>query len=133
MKHNHFRHVIIVQILILVVFLALTFANEVLDAPHLLFGDQATTWHQRVGEIGIELTIFVFVVAMEVFLFRRFAQRIKILEGFLPICAGCKKIRNHGDWEQVEEYITRHSLAMFSHSLCPECREKLYPDLPRRA
>jgi len=125
------RHVFVVQVVILMIFLALTFANEVLDVPHLLFGDPATSWQQRSGEIGIELTIFVFVVAVEVFLFRRLARRIKILEGFLPICAGCKKIRTRESWEQVEAYITEHSLAKFSHSLCPECRERLYPDLPR--
>ena len=54
----------------------------------------------------------------------------KILRGFLPICAHCKKIRDdQGYWEQLEKYITDHSQAMFSHSICPECVGKLYPDL----
>jgi hypothetical protein len=47
----------------------------------------------------------------------------------LPICAACKKIRNDkGAWEQIETYIRDHSEADFSHSICPDCAKKLYPD-----
>ena len=53
-----------------------------------------------------------------------------ILRGILPICASCKRIRNQsGDWEQVEVYIREHTEAEFSHGICPECRERLYPGL----
>ncbi|MFA7384185.1 MAG: response regulator [Desulfurivibrionaceae bacterium] len=55
---------------------------------------------------------------------------IKILQGFLPICSFCKKIRNdEGYWEQLEEYITNHSQAVFSHSICSDCMEKHYPEV----
>lgn len=54
---------------------------------------------------------------------------IKQLSGMLPICSSCKKIRDdEGYWEQIENYITEHSEIEFSHSLCPECAKKLYPD-----
>jgi len=54
---------------------------------------------------------------------------IKRLQGILPICASCKKIReDNGHWTQVESYIREHSEAEFSHGLCPECAKKLYPD-----
>lgn len=57
-------------------------------------------------------------------------SEVKTLRGFLPICASCKKIRNdHGFWEQVEVYIRDRSDAEFSHSICPECFHRLYPDL----
>ncbi|MGV8058212.1 MAG: MASE3 domain-containing protein [Smithellaceae bacterium] len=53
---------------------------------------------------------------------------VKKLSGFLPICSACKKIRNDkGYWEQIESYIGEHSEALFSHGICPECVEKLYP------
>jgi AmiR/NasT family two-component response regulator len=56
-------------------------------------------------------------------------QNVKILSGLLPICASCKSIRNDkGYWKAVEEYITDNSDAHFSHSLCPACIDKLYPD-----
>ncbi|MDD3992785.1 MAG: PAS domain S-box protein [Desulfobacterales bacterium] len=55
---------------------------------------------------------------------------IKTLRGILPICSHCKKIRNDkGDWEQIEVYIKEHSEVDFSHSLCPECMKKLYPEM----
>jgi PAS domain S-box-containing protein len=56
--------------------------------------------------------------------------RVKSLSGLLPICAGCKKIRDGQDyWHQVDSYIAMHSEATFTHGLCPECIRKLYPDL----
>ena len=123
------QSIFIWQALILLVFLSLTFTNEVLDLPHFVLGDQATSWSQRIGEITIELIIFIGVIALETYLSRSLFQRIKILEGFLPICANCKKIRTQNQWEQIETYISENSLAQFSHSLCPDCQKKLYPEL----
>ena len=55
---------------------------------------------------------------------------VKSLSGMLPICAGCKKIRDDkGYWSQVESYIQSHSEAKFSHGMCPDCLKKWYPDL----
>jgi sigma-B regulation protein RsbU (phosphoserine phosphatase) len=51
---------------------------------------------------------------------------IKHLQGLLPICAYCKRIRDDKNyWQQVEAYITSHSEAQFSHSVCPDCHERL--------
>jgi ligand-binding sensor domain-containing protein len=55
--------------------------------------------------------------------------QIKTLRGLLPICASCKKIRDDsGYWNQMETYIHAHSAAEFSHSICPDCVQKLYPE-----
>jgi hypothetical protein len=57
-------------------------------------------------------------------------QQVKTLQGLLPICASCKKIRDDGGyWHQVESYIRDHAGVEFSHSICPECRVILYPQL----
>jgi PAS domain S-box-containing protein len=57
-------------------------------------------------------------------------HEVKTLRGFFPICASCKKIRDdEGYWQQIEEYIEDRSEAQFSHSICPDCRKKLYPEL----
>jgi len=57
-------------------------------------------------------------------------NKVKTLRGLLPICASCKKIRDdQGYWHQVEVYIRDHSEADFSHSICPVCVKKLYPEL----
>ncbi len=55
---------------------------------------------------------------------------IRQLRGFLPICANCKKIRDDkGYWTQVEVYISSHSETEFSHGICPECAQRMYPEL----
>jgi hypothetical protein len=55
---------------------------------------------------------------------------VMTLRGIIPICAYCKKVRDDkGYWNQIESYIKDHSEADFSHSICPECAKKLYPDL----
>ena len=55
---------------------------------------------------------------------------MKQLTGLLPICASCKKIRNDdGYWQQVESYLSQHTEVEFSHSICPPCVRKLYPEL----
>lgn len=58
-------------------------------------------------------------------------RQIKQLQGLLPICSYCKKIRDDGNyWRQVEEYIGSHSEVRFSHGICPACYEKeLVPQL----
>jgi hypothetical protein len=53
----------------------------------------------------------------------------KVLGGFLPICASCKKIRDElGEWHFIESYVSAHTEAKFTHGLCPDCAKKLYPD-----
>jgi PAS domain S-box-containing protein len=62
---------------------------------------------------------------------KRTESEVKRLRGILPICASCKKVRDDkGYWFQVEEYIRDHSEAEFSHSLCPECARKVWPEMP---
>jgi hypothetical protein len=56
---------------------------------------------------------------------RKLTAEVKVLEGLLPICTFCKKIRNdQGGWEPVEHYIEDHTAAKFSHGMCPECIKK---------
>lgn len=57
-------------------------------------------------------------------------ERVRLLEGILPICGFCKAIRDEqGQWTQMEAYITRRSEARFSHSICPKCMEIHYGDV----
>lgn len=56
-------------------------------------------------------------------------NEIKSLRGILPICGHCKKIRDDTEsWRAVEDYVSEHSEAEFSHSICPDCAKKYYPD-----
>jgi sigma-B regulation protein RsbU (phosphoserine phosphatase) len=57
-------------------------------------------------------------------------MQVKKLSGLLPICSACKNIRDDkGYWHRVEEYIREHSEATFTHGFCPDCMEKLYPEI----
>ena len=57
-------------------------------------------------------------------------EKVRVLSGFIPICAACKQIRDDkGFWNQIEHYISEHSDAVFSHGICPSCAQKLYPGL----
>jgi phosphoserine phosphatase RsbU/P len=52
-------------------------------------------------------------------------EDVKTLQGIIPICSYCKRIRDDKEyWHQVESYVCAHSEAQFSHSICPECYEK---------
>jgi DNA-binding response OmpR family regulator len=60
---------------------------------------------------------------------RQARDQIKTLRGIVPICASCKNIRDdQGYWSQVEVYVRDHTEAQFSHGICPECLQKLYPE-----
>ncbi len=55
--------------------------------------------------------------------------QVRSLRGLLPICASCKRIRDEkGHWQALETYISGHSEAEFSHSICPSCAQNLYPE-----
>lgn len=56
-------------------------------------------------------------------------EEVETLRGVVPICASCKKIRDDaGYWRQVEEYMSTYAKVEFSHSLCPDCLQELYPE-----
>jgi hypothetical protein len=55
-------------------------------------------------------------------------SELNTLRELVPVCAGCKKIRNDRDyWEQMEHYLSRHLDVKFTHGMCPDCLEKYYP------
>lgn len=70
------------------------------------------------------------LIESELALLKAIAE-INTLQGILPICSHCKSIRDdkNGGWHQLESYISNHSGADFSHSICPDCARKYYPDL----
>ena len=57
-------------------------------------------------------------------------KEVQQLSGFIPICSSCKNIRDdEGYWNDIENYISEHSAAQFSHGICPDCAKRLYPDM----
>jgi hypothetical protein len=82
----------------------------------------------------LNLTITAFSLSLYAYLILRTSRQtqalekqVRKLEGILPICASCKRIRNEdGQYEQMESYISAHSEALFSHGLCPDCVHKYF-------
>ncbi|MEI6667686.1 MAG: response regulator [Acidobacteriota bacterium] len=61
---------------------------------------------------------------------QRALDEVKTLRGILPICSGCKKIRDDaGAWQPVDVYVIKHTDAQFTHGLCPDCIRIFYPDV----
>ncbi|MBI2195202.1 MAG: response regulator transcription factor [Planctomycetes bacterium] len=91
------------------------------------------------GELQARIQVGARVLGLEAELAERVHDleqalaRVKQLHGLLPICSYCKKIRDdHNYWLQVEQYITSHSEAQFSHSICPDCFERhVKPELDK--
>ena len=56
-------------------------------------------------------------------------ERVRSLEGILPMCAYCRRIRDErGKYQGLEEYVSAKTPAQFSHGVCPECAKKHFPD-----
>ncbi len=75
--------------------------------------------------VAITMVVLVFVNLS----IKAYKKRIETLRGIVPICSYCKQIRDDkGYWNKVEEYVSKHTEAQFSHGICPECVKKHYPD-----
>ena len=86
------------------------------------------TEHILTGSI-IALTTAVLLGLLELYIRRleRALDNVKTLEGMLPICASCKKIRTpDNQWHIIEQYIGQRTDATFTHGMCPDCAKKLY-------
>ncbi len=107
--------------------IVLIWLDEFLDIPSHFLGAEQTpvNWRESLFESLMIVLLCLVVVKLTNNLF----QRMKYLEGLLPICASCRRIRGEqGDWQPLEFYIQEQSDAEFTHGICPECAEKLYPE-----
>lgn len=126
-KQTITRRILLYEILGFGIVFFFLWANEIFDLPHLLFGFQSTpiNWVESLMESGLTLVLGVGTI----FLTRNLLQHIKYLEGFLPVCSFCKKIRIAEEWVPIEDFISNRSEVIFSHGLCPECSRMHYPEI----
>ncbi len=121
------KRVIIYEKIAFASIMLLIWLDEVIDIPALLLGAEPTRLNWR--ESFFESVCIVILGAVIIRFTNNIFQRMKYLEGILPVCASCKRIRDEKDnWHQIESYIREKSDAEFSHGICPECAKKLYPD-----
>ena len=79
-------------------------------------------------QVGLRVLRLESALAAKVDELEQAINHVKTLQGLLPICMYCKKIRDDGDtWHRLESYIECHSEAMFTHSLCMDCRDEHFP------
>jgi hypothetical protein len=87
-------------------------------------------WHEEISRLMNELIATKRDLQQKTMELQDALGKVKLLSGYLPICASCKKIRDDkGYWQAVETYIDSHSEAKFSHGICPDCIQKLYPEI----
>ncbi|SPD75118.1 conserved hypothetical protein [uncultured Desulfobacterium sp.] len=98
--------------------------DEIIDIPSLLFGAEATPIN--ITEAIIESMMVLFLGIGVITATWSLLKKIKYLEGFLPVCSFCKKIRVNDKWIPIVDYVSDHSAAQFSHGCCPQCVEEHY-------
>ncbi len=85
-----------------------------------------TPWRLILADTAIDVGVLAFFALLVDRIVRQ-ARALRVLQGMLPICGFCKRIRvAPGEWQQLERYISDHSEASFSHTFCPECAERHY-------
>jgi sigma-B regulation protein RsbU (phosphoserine phosphatase) len=103
-------------------------ANDYLPKPY-----DPGELHARI-DVGRRLIEMQTILAGKIEELRDALDHIKTLQGILPICSFCKKIRDdQGYWTQVESYISKHTDAQFSHGICPECVKQHYPEFAKNS
>lgn len=123
-KKQLFNQIIAFEITAFLLIIVLFWLNELLDLPHRILGASVTPVNYAESILS---TVLVFALGILVTsITYRLIKRIKFLEGILPVCSFCKKIRVDKHWVDVDSYISDHSEADFTHSVCPPCAEKYY-------
>ena len=114
--------VLIVEAIGFLAIIAMSWMDELIDFPHVL-GDPIS--NNRWEEASVETIISLLVAAAVLVGTKLVLDKMKYLEGFLPVCATCKKIRVVEKWVPIEEYISDNAPVVFSHSYCPVCAEAM--------
>ena len=126
-KEQFIKKIILIEIIGFIGILLIVWLDEIIDIPHLIFRTSATP--PNYPESFFESFLIILLAITIIILTQTILKRLKYLEGLLPICSFCKKIRSKDSWIPVEEYIRSRSEADFSHSICPKCMEEQYHDM----
>ncbi len=124
------KRIILYELIGFIIVAVLLWTNEVFDIPRYLLGAARTpiNWVESIIE-----TIFVIILGIFIiYVSWRQLNRIKYLEGFVPLCSNCKKVGiDDNKWIPFEEFIEKYSEVEIGYGLCPECAQKLfYPSCP---
>ena len=126
-KEQFIKRIIRIEIMGFLSVILISWLDELLDLPHIFFGALASpiNYFESIFESTL-ISVFAIII---IFLTHITLQRLNFFEGLFPVCSFCKKIRSEDQWNPIEQYITSHSEADFSHGLCPECLKANYGDI----
>jgi hypothetical protein len=126
-KEQFIKRILIIEIVGFITIIIVVWLDELIDLPYLIYGSDATPINYF--ESILETVVISLLAIIIIFLTHTIWQRLKYLEGILPVCSFCKKIRLKDSWIPIENYVSDHSEADFSHSICPECMTEHYSDI----
>ena len=117
-KNTFARSILWYEIAAFTLLVAVSWADEIFGLPGLLFGG---SHHPNYREASLETIVILMVAIPIVIRTRRVVARLFYLEGFLRVCAWCKKVEHGGDWVPIAEFFQQRFDARTSHGMCPDC------------
>lgn len=130
-SNNHFfpaKRLIFLELAAFLAFIGLIWLGEYFDIPHYCLGAEPTPFDWR--ETLFETLMILPLALVVVYSTRKVFERMRYLEGFLRLCSHCKKVADEkGQWQEIEQFVQKRSEARFSHGICPDCAEQLYPEV----
>jgi len=124
-----FTYVALWQFIGFTLLLCMVWVSETMDLPNLFFGIP----HEDINIFRACLISAAVILCAIIVVGNTYLQQKHIISGLLLVCSSCQKIKvNEDKWKYMDEYVSEHSLAEFSHGLCPECYEKMNKEIDNR-
>lgn len=120
-QHTYEKVILGLELLGFAAVITVIWLDEFVDLPHRFFGALKTPL--RPEEFWFESLTVLLVASVIVSATLWVFQRLRFLEGFLQVCAWCRKVNVGEEWVSFEQYLKRETDVQLSHSICPECRE----------
>lgn len=118
LKLKALNYVAFWQFMGFILLLCLVWVNETMDLPNLFFGIP----HSELNIFRACVMSSAVLLCAVIVVGNTYLQQKHIIRGLLTVCSSCRKIKvNEKAWEEMDEYASDHSLAAFSHGLCPDC------------
>ncbi len=127
MVRKHLAHrLVLCEALGFAALITVAWLNELIGLPALLFGGTASG---NLREAAMETAVILAVALPTMSLTFALSRRLYYLEGFVRVCAWCRKVRLEEQWVPMEQFFDRKLNAKTSHGMCPDCAAKFKQDL----
>ncbi|MBN2538648.1 MAG: hypothetical protein JXB09_01210 [Deltaproteobacteria bacterium] len=123
-KDKLLKKIVAFEVIAFLLIIMLFWFNELLDLPNKVLGAPVTPVNYAESILGTVAVLVLGIIVTHAT--HTLIKKIKFLEGIIPVCSFCKQIRVDQDWVNIDSYISDHSEADFSHSVCPSCSQKHY-------